>query len=81
MAVLNGKKHRKCSSAIQHVKVMMPHFSILTMMDFLIYYCRRISRKDGRGLFLYHNDGKGKFTDVSDLLPDETQIRQTDNLV
>ncbi|MEI8224521.1 MAG: FG-GAP-like repeat-containing protein [Bacteroidota bacterium] len=27
--------------------------------------------KDGRGLFLYHNDGKGNFTDVSKLLPEE----------
>lgn len=27
--------------------------------------------KDGRGLFLYHNDGKGSFKDVSDLLPVE----------
>ncbi len=27
--------------------------------------------KDGRGLFLYHNDGKGSFNDVSDLLPEE----------
>lgn len=27
--------------------------------------------KDGRGLFLYHNDGKGSFTDMSDLLPEE----------
>ncbi len=25
--------------------------------------------KDGRGLFLYHNEGGGVFTDVSDLLP------------
>jgi hypothetical protein len=27
--------------------------------------------KDGRGVFLYHNDGKGSFTDVSQLLPPE----------
>ncbi len=27
--------------------------------------------KDGRGIFLYHNDGKGNFTDVSQLLPEE----------
>jgi tetratricopeptide (TPR) repeat protein len=27
--------------------------------------------KDGRGIFLYHNDGKGNFKDVSDLLPEE----------
>jgi FG-GAP-like repeat/ASPIC and UnbV len=27
--------------------------------------------KDGRGVFLYHNDGKGNFTDVSQLLPQE----------
>ncbi len=27
--------------------------------------------KDGRGLCLYHNDGKGNFRDVSDLLPEE----------
>jgi tetratricopeptide (TPR) repeat protein len=27
--------------------------------------------KDGRGLFLYHNDGKGNFRDVSDMLPEE----------
>ncbi len=26
---------------------------------------------DGRGLFLYHNDGKGNFEDVSRLLPEE----------
>lgn len=27
--------------------------------------------KGGRGIFLYHNDGKGNFTDVSRLLPEE----------
>ncbi len=27
--------------------------------------------KDGRGVFLYHNDGSGNFTDVSKLLPPE----------
>ncbi|MDO9580950.1 MAG: CRTAC1 family protein [Bacteroidales bacterium] len=27
------------------------------------------TEKGGRGLFLFHNDGKGKFTDASDLLP------------
>jgi tetratricopeptide (TPR) repeat protein len=27
--------------------------------------------KEGRGLFLYHNDGKGSFTDMSHLLPEE----------
>jgi hypothetical protein len=27
--------------------------------------------KDGRGLFLYHNDGKGNYEDVSRLLPEE----------
>ena len=27
--------------------------------------------KGGRGIFLYHNDGKGNFEDVSRLLPDE----------
>jgi len=26
--------------------------------------------KDGRGIFLYHNDGKGNFKDVSELLPE-----------
>src|SRR4030043_1526159 len=29
------------------------------------------SEKGGRGLLLYYNDGKGNFTDVSDLLPAE----------
>ncbi len=28
--------------------------------------------RDGRGVFLYHNDGNGNFSDVSGLLPDET---------
>jgi hypothetical protein len=29
------------------------------------------AEKDGHGVFLYHNDGKGNFTDVSQLLPPE----------
>ncbi len=29
------------------------------------------SENDGRGVLLYHNDGNGKFTDVSQLLPSE----------
>ncbi len=29
--------------------------------------------KGGRGLFLFHNDGKGNFTDVSKILPDEPE--------
>ncbi len=34
------------------------------------------TEKDGRGIFLYHNDGNGNFTDVSQLLPPESEIRQ-----
>jgi hypothetical protein len=29
--------------------------------------------KEGRGIYLYYNDGKGSFTDVSDLLPEEAK--------
>ena len=29
------------------------------------------SEKDGKGVFLYHNDGKENFTDVSQLLPED----------
>ena len=29
------------------------------------------AEKDGKGVFLYHNDGKGNFTDVAQLLPEE----------
>ena len=31
------------------------------------------TEKEGRGLFLYHNDGKGNFSDVSHLLPQEVK--------
>ncbi len=41
------------------------------MLDLLI--AGEPKEKEGRGVFLYHNEGNGKFKNLSDLLPEETK--------
>jgi hypothetical protein len=54
------------------LRLMMQGSLILTMMDYQdLIIAGESEEKDGRGLFLYHNDGKGNFEDVSRLLPEE----------
>jgi len=59
-------------SAIQHVKIKDAVFFDFDNDGYLdLMLGGRPGTTGGRGLFLYHNDGKGGFKDVSDLLPDE----------
>ncbi len=59
-------------SAIQMIKVNDARFFDFDNdghLDLII--AGEPKEKGGRALFLYHNDGKGNFTDVSGLLPEE----------
>ena len=64
-------------SALKNVKVYDAAFLDFDNDGFLdLLIAGESSEKDGKGVFLYHNDGKGNFTDVSNLLPDGFEIRQ-----
>jgi tetratricopeptide (TPR) repeat protein len=59
-------------SAIQKVKINDVVFFDFDNDGFLdLIMGGKSGTRDGRGLFLYHNDGKGNFKNVSDLLPEE----------
>jgi Flp pilus assembly protein TadD len=59
-------------SAIRQVKVYDARFFDFDNDGFLdILIAGEPAEKGGRGLFLYHNDGKGNFTDETRLLPEE----------
>lgn len=59
-------------SAIQNLKVYDASFFDFDNDGFLdLIIAGEAPEKDGRGVYLYHNDGSGNFEDVSRLLPDE----------
>lgn len=59
-------------SALQHIKAYDASFFDFDNDGFQdLIVTGESEEKGGRGLFLYHNDGKGNFEDVSRLLPDE----------
>ena len=69
-----GINTKEMLSALQHVKAYDASFFDFDNDGFLdLFIAGESAEKGGRGLFLYHNDGKGKFTDVSDLLPEEVK--------
>ncbi|MCX6321064.1 MAG: FG-GAP-like repeat-containing protein [Bacteroidia bacterium] len=66
------KNTNEMFSAIQHVKAYDASFFDFDNDGFLdLLIAGESEEKGGRGLFLFHNDGKGNFTDVSKLLPEE----------
>jgi DNA-binding SARP family transcriptional activator len=66
------KNSREMFSALQHVKVYDAKFFDFDNDGFQdLIIAGESEVKGGRGIFLYHNDGKGNFTDVSSaLLPE-----------
>ncbi|MBK7710871.1 MAG: VCBS repeat-containing protein [Bacteroidales bacterium] len=59
-------------SAMKNVKAYDAAFLDFDNDGFLdILIAGESSEKEGRGVYLYHNDGKGNFADVSQLLPTE----------
>jgi tetratricopeptide (TPR) repeat protein len=67
-----AKNSKEMFSALQHVKVYDVKFFDFDndgYQDLII--AGESEEKDNRGVYLYHNDGKGNFEDVSRLLPDE----------
>jgi tetratricopeptide (TPR) repeat protein len=72
----NGKYEevntKEMFSALKNVKVYDAKFMDFDNDGFLdILIAGESTGKDGKGVLLYHNDGKGNFTDVSNLLPEE----------
>ncbi len=66
------KNMKEMFSAIQNVKGYDARFFDFDNDGFLdLIIAGESETNGGRGLFLYHNDGKGNFTDVSNLLPEE----------
>ncbi|MEI7525151.1 MAG: FG-GAP-like repeat-containing protein [Mariniphaga sp.] len=66
------KKSKEMFSALAHVKAWDAKFFDFDNDGFLdLIIAGESDEKGGRGLLLYHNDGKGNFTDVSQILPDE----------
>jgi tetratricopeptide (TPR) repeat protein len=67
-----AKNSKEMFTAIQHIKAYDAKFFDFDndgYQDLII--AGESEEKGGRGLILYHNDGKGNFTDVSNLLPEE----------
>ena len=67
-----AKNSKEMFLAIQHVKAYDAKFFDFDNDGFQdLIIAGESEEKGGRGLFLYHNDGKGNFTDVSNILPEE----------
>ncbi len=65
------KKSKVMFAALQQVKAYDTKFFDFDNDGFLdLIIAGESVDKDGRGIFLYHNDGKGNFADVSKLLPE-----------
>lgn len=67
-----AKNTKTMFSALRNTKIYDAKFFDFDNDGFLdLAVAGEAKQKNGRGLFLYHNNGNGKFTDVSKLLPDE----------
>jgi hypothetical protein len=67
-----AKNSKEMFSAIQKVRLFDARFFDFDNDGFLdLIVAGESEAKSGRGLFLYHNDGKSNFSDASNLLPDE----------
>jgi tetratricopeptide (TPR) repeat protein len=67
-----AKNSNQMFAALKHVKVYDAKFFDFDndgYQDLIV--AGESDEKGGRGVFLYHNDGKGNFEDVSRLLPEE----------
>lgn len=65
------KNTKEMFRSIQGVKIYDARFFDFDNDGFLdLFLAGEPAEKGGQGLFLYHNDGKGNFTDVSKLLPE-----------
>ncbi len=64
------KKTNDFFSALQHVSGHDASFFDFDNDGYLDLMIAGESKNNGRGLLLYHNDGKGNFADVSHLLPE-----------
>jgi tetratricopeptide (TPR) repeat protein len=68
------KNTKEMFSALANVKVYDARFFDFDNDGFLDLFIAGESAEPGaQGLFLYHNDGKGSFTDVSRLLPENVK--------
>jgi tetratricopeptide (TPR) repeat protein len=66
------KNTRDIFAAIQKIKAYCATFFDFDNDGFLdLIIAGESEEKGARGIFIYHNEGQGKFTDVSDLLPSE----------
>jgi hypothetical protein len=68
------KKNSEIFRSLENVKVYDASFLDFNNDGFLdLLVAGESKEKEGRGIYLYYNDGKGNFTDVSNLLPDEAK--------
>jgi len=66
------KNSKKIFAALQQVKVYDSKFFDFDNDGFLdIIVAGESLQNNGRGIFLYHNEGNGKFSDVSRVLPEK----------